>query len=152
MLFNCKHLRFLFYLAFSCCSLSFCSEVAQVWSSSLFVCVLEFWLQHVVVCLACLMQVNSSILPPHNQAVFFLQEMKRTRTFSKTSPRWHQMTQTNSTATEQKACRPDFGTSSFFLWDPPFLNFFYKINIVAHIIIWVTSYYIAFLSFYCKCR
>lgn len=78
-----------FPAAFSCCSLSFCSEVAQVRALLSASGVL------ITVC-----DVNRTLLP-HNRAVFSSQEMKRTRTSSRTSRRWHRMTQTSSTATEQ---------------------------------------------------
>lgn len=85
-----------FPAAFSCCSLSFCSEVAQVRALLSASGVL------ITVCgrVCLVLDVNRTLLP-HNRAVFSSQEMKRTRTSSRTSRRWHRMTQTSSTATEQ---------------------------------------------------
>lgn len=106
------------FALFSCVLLLFCEFL--LWSRAgmelISVCVCVFLTSDYSMC-SCVFSVSDadqSLSASLNQAGLSLQEMKRTRTFSKTSPRWHQTTRTNSTATDSGWHNHSITTSAFF--------------------------------------
>lgn len=109
ILFNSANICISFFsAAFSCCLLSFSDEVLQVHNCE---CVCEcectcvcVWL---VVCISFVFSMFAwwwAVLTFSNWSVisvFYIQVMKPIRTFSKTSRKWHQMIQINSTASHK---------------------------------------------------